>query len=617
MNIAEDFKRPSAFRVLLIAVFLLSSVFFLVDLWKHRRGTRPGSSRKVLREELLRQSEAVGRHLAELETLGVSLLGRYENRRDIGHDQLGGELRLLLREAPESVTGLGLGRFAANPKSRLTVYLAREEDDAADTSPLVFFPSEEVHDDSPREVNLSRRLSWRLAVNPSGRAGSRLTIILNSKPMHDAGEYWESVVSANFSWIGNVLTALEEAGARNALCVTPSNGYIWRMNGRLHYSRDYPATSILGLPSIEQAKDLAESDPERPGFVKTDVIGTGWLLAANDETPGFNWMNLPLGIMLASLAALAMETALGLRNRKKPASGKGGPENSGWLHNILFAYRFTNPEQESIESELRVARRIQFSLVPAAFPRFSEWREFDLHALLAPAREVGGDCYDFCRLDADRLAFLVGDVSGKGVPASLYMAVCQTALRTLVREAKTPGELLARVNDMLVRDNSSGRYVTVAVFFVDMPTGVCRYALAGHPAPIWRHAASGVSDLIDAPRETFVGLKGGVGFLTGEIDLKPGDTLLLYTDGVTEARDHDGNELDLPGLTALFDKAVGKGNCREIVQDLENAVRVFRGKKEQDDDMTLLAFRYWGPGGMKMADYASRTTVILPSAHKE
>lgn len=269
------------------------------------------------------------------------------------------------------------------------------------------------------------------------------------------------------------------------------------------------------------------------------------------------------------------------------------------LHNVAFKYRLANVEQDRIDSELRIAREIQFSLAPPSFPEYSEWREFDLHAYLSPVREVGGDFYDYCRLDANRLAIVVGDVSGKGVPASLYMAVCLTAMKTLIREAKSPGELLTRVNNILVRDSSANRYVTCAVFFIDMPTGRCEYALAGHPAPLRRHNADGTTVAIDTPRSSFVGLKGGLSYPTGEALLLPGDTLLLYTDGVTEARNASGDELDVVGLTTLFDKAVTKTRCRDIVEALQNDIGVHIGPRKRDDDVTLMAFRYWGPGGKK------------------
>jgi sigma-B regulation protein RsbU (phosphoserine phosphatase) len=261
----------------------------------------------------------------------------------------------------------------------------------------------------------------------------------------------------------------------------------------------------------------------------------------------------------------------------------------------------SNTDPERIDSELRVARKIQFSLLPPSFPAPSEWREYDLYAQLRPAREIGGDYYDFFFLDADRLVFAVGDVSGKGMPAALYMAVCRTAFRALAGQAGNPGDLLSSVNDMLARDSLSGLYVTLACFFIDMPSGKCEYGIAGHPAPILRRAGAGGGELLDHPREMFVGMKAGVAYPVGEAKLAPGDTLLLYTDGVTEALSGSGEELEHKGLYAMFDRAAAAPTCREIVVRLDRGIGAFMDAGEQQDDMTLLALRYWGPGGARMA----------------
>ncbi len=279
------------------------------------------------------------------------------------------------------------------------------------------------------------------------------------------------------------------------------------------------------------------------------------------------------------------------------------------LNNLkrLFRYRFTNPDQARIDSELRVARQIQFSLVPDTFPPYSEWREFDLHAVLSPAREIGGDYYDFFLLDSNRMVAAVGDVSGTGVPAALYMAVCRTAFRTLAREAANPGDLLTRLNDLLVRDHlSSGLYVTIVCFFIDLPTGRCEYALAGHPPPLLHRTNAGMAEYIDNPRDTFVGMKPGVTFPTGEVRMGRGDTLLLYTDGVSDARNAAGDELEYAGLLKRFLGLASLGNCRDLIERFEKSILEHAGTREYLDDVTLLAFRYWGPGGKRFMERRAR-----------
>lgn len=269
----------------------------------------------------------------------------------------------------------------------------------------------------------------------------------------------------------------------------------------------------------------------------------------------------------------------------------------------LFKYRLTNPDKERLDSELRVARDILFSLVPRGFPPYSAWREFDLHAHFSPAREIGGDYYDFFMLNPDTLVIAVGDVSGKGVPAALYMAVVRTAFRTLARRAVDPARLMRELNEMLVRDNHSGLYVTLCCFFISLADGEAEYAIAGHPAPMWHRsenagAGEGTTVIVDSPRGNFVGMKGGLSFPMGGMTLRKGDTLLLYTDGVSEARERrNGRELDYGGVQKIFTEACARATCREVIEAAADELARFAGGGEQIDDTTLLAFRYWGPGG--------------------
>jgi sigma-B regulation protein RsbU (phosphoserine phosphatase) len=271
----------------------------------------------------------------------------------------------------------------------------------------------------------------------------------------------------------------------------------------------------------------------------------------------------------------------------------------------LFRYRLTDPDQERLDSELRVARDILFSLVPGSFPPYSAWREFDLHARFSPAREIGGDYYDFYMLNPDTLVIVVGDVSGKGVPAALYMAVIRTAFRSFARQAASPSRLMRDLNETLVRDNRSGLYVTLNCFFINLPDGKTEYVIAGHPAPMWHRAAEGTTAIIDSPRDTFVGMQPGLEFPAGTITLEKGDTLLLYTDGVTDAKGAAGMELDYAGLGDMFTGACAGPTCADTIRAMADSLADFTGGGEQADDTTLLAFRYWGPGGKMGGDLAA------------
>jgi sigma-B regulation protein RsbU (phosphoserine phosphatase) len=265
------------------------------------------------------------------------------------------------------------------------------------------------------------------------------------------------------------------------------------------------------------------------------------------------------------------------------------------LNESIEHLKETTAAKERIESELQIAHEIQMSMVPKIFPPFPDRKEFDIFATLVPAKEVGGDLYDFFFLDDDHLCFAVGDVSGKGVPASLFMAVTKTLFRATAANGGSPGEILARLNTEICRDNDSGMFVTFFCGILDIRTGQVDYSNGGHNLPSYLHR-DGVS-----PLENFGGISLGLversPYQSGRIVLRPGDALLLYTDGVTEAMD--------PSHALYSDQRLERflGNNRsstprQIIGDLISDVRYFAGGEPQSDDITVLALHYFGTKGM-------------------
>jgi len=248
-------------------------------------------------------------------------------------------------------------------------------------------------------------------------------------------------------------------------------------------------------------------------------------------------------------------------------------------------------EKERMEEALKLAHDIQMSMVPKIFPPFPERSEFDIFATLVPAKEVGGDLYDFFFIDNDHLCFAVGDVSGKGVPASLFMAVTKTLFRATASNGGTPGEILARLNAEICRDNESCMFVTLFCAILDVRTGQVDYSNGGHNPPYYLHQ-KGVS-----PLENLGGRALGVvkqsSYASGRMVLGPGEALLLYTDGVTEAMN--------PSETLYSDQRLeqflgtNRGSSpRQIIGDLIGDVRQFAGGAPQSDDITVLALLYFG-----------------------
>ncbi len=257
--------------------------------------------------------------------------------------------------------------------------------------------------------------------------------------------------------------------------------------------------------------------------------------------------------------------------------------------------RVTTAARERIESELRIAASIQMSLVPRTFPPFPERDDLELNALLEPAREVGGDFYDFFFLDDDHLCLAVADVSGKGVPAALLMAVTRSFLRSLAREGGGPAEILAKVNEELAADNEECMFVTMFLALVDVRTGAVAYASAGHNRPFVVNGA-GRATQVPRVRGVALGAKVGMEYAEGVLTLAPADTLFLYTDGVSEAMDAHDEVFGEERLGTELER-ICAGTCGDVLEELLAALGRHAAGVEQWDDITMVAFRYLGSPG--------------------
>ncbi|MEF3695875.1 PP2C family protein-serine/threonine phosphatase [Desulfolutivibrio sp.] len=263
----------------------------------------------------------------------------------------------------------------------------------------------------------------------------------------------------------------------------------------------------------------------------------------------------------------------------------------GIVRNVVEERR-TRAAKEAIEGELRVARDIQMGIVPRMFPAFPDRPEVELFALLDSAKEVGGDFYDYYALDEDRIFFVIGDVAGKGVPASLFMAVTMTLFKAYARPERGPVEVVSRVNDKLARDNETGLFVTAFCGILDLRTGRLDYANAGHNLPV-AVRPGGTTALLPPLGGLVLGAVPDFPYKIGTLTLAVGDTLVVYTDGVTEAMDGSnalfGNERLLEAC--LLDRHRGP---KELVEGIFQAVQAYAGDAPQSDDITILAVRYQG-----------------------
>lgn len=250
----------------------------------------------------------------------------------------------------------------------------------------------------------------------------------------------------------------------------------------------------------------------------------------------------------------------------------------------------TSRAKERIESELKIARAIQMNFLPKHFPPFPEQSAFDLFAALEPAREVGGDLYDFFMLDERHLFFSVGDVSDKGVPAALFMAVTKTLMKGIAEQGLTPADVLARVNGELCQNNDAAMFVTVACGMLDIATGELIYSNAGHNPPVLLRAG-GAPEMLSVPPGLVLGVMQEAVFATRTIRLGPGDRLLLYTDGVTEAMDAGQT---LFSEERLLNEVAGLAEAgpQRMVEHIMAAIQAHAAGAAQSDDITVLVLHY-------------------------
>jgi sigma-B regulation protein RsbU (phosphoserine phosphatase) len=249
-------------------------------------------------------------------------------------------------------------------------------------------------------------------------------------------------------------------------------------------------------------------------------------------------------------------------------------------------------EKERIDTELSVATRIQASMLPTQFP---DRKEFDIFATSAPAKEVGGDFYDFFFIDETHLALVMADVAGKGVPAALFMVVAKTLIknRTMIGGGElSPAKILADVNNQLCEGNTSNMFVTAWFAIIDITTGKGMVTNAGHEHPAIRRA-DGEFELSVYRHSLALGVMEDVPFAEHEFKLNPGDTLFVYTDGVPEATNAEDVQYGTDRMLALLNKYKNV-TINELLIKLRNDIDKFAGDTPQFDDITMLSIKYKG-----------------------
>ena len=260
-------------------------------------------------------------------------------------------------------------------------------------------------------------------------------------------------------------------------------------------------------------------------------------------------------------------------------------------------YEKQQMERSRIETELGMATRIQESMLPNIFPAYPDRPEFDIYASMDPAKEVGGDFYDFFLVDEDHLCMVIADVSGKGVPAALFMMASKIILQSCAMLGQTPAEILTKTNEAVCSNNPESMFVTVWVGILELTTGKLTAANAGHEYPILKKPG-GAFEVFKDKHGLVVGGMAGVRYRQYELMLEPGSKLFLYTDGVPEANDAERSLFGMERTVAALNQDPD-AEPQQILKNVRRSVDAFVKDAEQFDDLTMLCLEYKGIGDPK------------------
>ena len=246
-------------------------------------------------------------------------------------------------------------------------------------------------------------------------------------------------------------------------------------------------------------------------------------------------------------------------------------------------------QEESVKAELDVSRRVQEAMLPRTFPAFPDLPQIDLYASMNAALDVGGDFYDFFRIDDDRIGICIADVSGKGIAAAMFMTYSKTLLRIQSQNETDPGDVFTTVNRILCEHNEADMFVTAILAVLNMKTLKLTYVNAGHCPPLFRHAGEDYSYMKLRSGFILAGMDT-VKYRSQQIDMQPGDELFLYTDGVTEATNEQKELFGEERLRKLANEGIGL-TSQKFTEKILEGVRAFVGTAPQFDDITMLSFR--------------------------
>jgi len=363
---------------------------------------------------------------------------------------------------------------------------------------------------------------------------------------------------------------------------------LWRRGERVLEVVHFPVPDLTRAGSLDI---VTASDVTRTARYDdlVDLVSRGVTLGAFALLLAFLYWYMRISFKPLN-TVIRVLNALSRGNTRVSLALKPGKDEIGRLAGTVETFRRgqeANRKLMSLRQELELARNIQASFLSTDFPLMET---LEIHATMNPAKEVGGDFYDFFELPDDRFGVVIADVSGKGVGAAMFMAVARTVVRSTALMIPDPGACLAQANDLLSRENNAAMFVTLFYGVVDTRTGVMSYANAGHNPPV-RVTRDGRAEMIQPSGDVALGVMDGLEYGTGTLALAPGEALLLYTDGVTEAFNPTDEPYGEGRLLDILSKR-GGASAETIVTSLVADVAEFVAGAPQSDDLTSLALCY-------------------------
>jgi sigma-B regulation protein RsbU (phosphoserine phosphatase) len=252
-------------------------------------------------------------------------------------------------------------------------------------------------------------------------------------------------------------------------------------------------------------------------------------------------------------------------------------------------------EKERISAELDVASKIQYDMLPGEFPPFPDRTEFDIYAIMDPAKEVGGDFYDFFLVDHDHLGIVIADVSGKGVPAALFMVIAKTLIKNRALSGERVDEVFTHANNQLCEGNAEDMFVTAWIGIIELSTGHMQWCDAGHEIPYLIHGDGSIEKIMPERKKLPLAAIEDTGYVSNELDLNRGDMIFLYTDGVPEACDMNDELYGIRRLEQALSSEY-RADPETLLKAIRSDVDGFVGEAPQFDDLTMLCIQYRGTG---------------------